>query len=76
MIEFIKKATDWILEKELEAANNCSIDLNDVEKQIVYLEEKKEKLRSDCNKNISEMEHILNRLHTIKANAIKCDTKE
>ena len=76
MIEFIKKATDWILEKEQEAANNCNIDLNDVEKQIAYIKEKKEKLRSDCNKNISEMEHILNRLHTIKANTMKCDTKE
>lgn len=75
MVEFLKKATDWILEKEQDAANNCKIDLHDLDKQIAYVEEKRDKLKTDYEENISEMEHILNRLHTIKAHAVKCDSK-
>jgi septal ring factor EnvC (AmiA/AmiB activator) len=71
MVEFIKKAMNWVLEKEQEAADNCQIDIKDVEKQIGYMEEKRDKLKQD----VAELEHILNRLHTIKAHALKCQTK-
>ncbi len=75
MVEFFKKAMDWVLEKERDAANNCKIDLTDVDRQIQYVEEKRDKLKKECEENLSEFEHILNRLHSIKASASKCDTK-
>jgi len=75
MVEFFKKAMDWVLEKERDAANSCKIDLADVDKQIQYVEEKRDKLKKECDENLSEFEHILNRLHAIKASASKCDTK-
>jgi len=75
MIEFFKKTMDWVLEKERDAAKNCKIDLADVEKQIAYVEEKRDKLKKECEENLSEFEHILNRLHGIKASAMKCDTE-
>lgn len=75
MVEFFKKAMDWVLEKERDAAKNCKIDLADVDRQIQYVEEKRDKLKKECEENMSEFEHILNRLHGIKASASKCDTK-
>lgn len=74
MVEFFKKAMDWVLEKERDAANNCKIDLADVERQIAYVEERRDKLKKEYEENLSEFEHILNRLHGIKATALKCDT--
>ena len=75
MVEFFKKAMDWILEKEQDASNNCKISQTDLDKQIAYVEEKRDKLKNDYKENISEMEHILNRLHAIKATSLKCDIK-
>ena len=75
MIEFFKKVTDWVLEKERDAANNCKIRQEDVEKQILLVETKRDKLKHDCEENLSEMEHILNRLHAIKVKSLKCDIK-
>ncbi len=74
MVDFLKKAMDWVLEKEQEAAASCKIDLADLDKQIAYVENKRDKLKKDCDENLSEFEHILNRLHAIKASELKCQT--
>jgi len=75
MVEFLKRAMDWVLEKEQDAANNCKINQEDLDKQIAYVEEKRDKLKREYEENLSEMEHILNRLHAIKAKSLNCDTK-
>ena len=72
MMDFMKKAMEWVLEKEQEAAQNCHAHPDDIEKQIKMIEEKKEALEKRCKDEIGEMEHILNRLHTIKAQSLKC----
>ncbi len=74
MMEFMKKAMDWVLEKEQEAAKDCHAKPEDIEKQIEMIEEKKEALEKRCKEDIGELEHILNRLHTIKAQSLKCLT--
>lgn len=74
MVEFLKKAMDWVLEKEQEAAKDCRIDLKDLDKQIAYVEAKRDKLKKECEENLSEFEHVLNRLHAIKASELKCQT--
>ncbi len=73
MVEFFKKAMDWVLQKERDAANNCKIDIADVDKQIQYVEERRDRLKAECEENLAEFEHILNRLHGIKATATKCE---
>ncbi len=75
MMEFMKKAMDWILEKEQEAAKNCHASPEDVDKQIAMIEEKKADLEKKYTEEIKEFEHILNRLHTIKAASLKCHVK-
>lgn len=75
MMEFIKKATDWVLSKEQDAAKNCHAAPEDIEKQIKIVEEKKALLESKYKEEMSEIEHILNRLHAIKAESLKCHAK-
>ncbi|QOP42914.1 hypothetical protein FJR45_02690 [Sulfurimonas sediminis] len=75
MVEFLKKAMDWVLEKEAEAAKKCAIDPADVEKQIKILEAKRAELRKKFEEEDAEFGHILSRLSLIKANASKCKTK-
>ena len=71
----MKKAMDWVLDKEREAAKNCHASPEDIEKQIKMMEEKKTMLETKYKEEIKEMEHILNRLHSIKAESLKCHTK-
>jgi len=75
MMEFMKKAMDWVLDKEREAAKNCHASPEDIDKQIKMMEEKKKMLETKYKEEIAEMEHILNRLHNIKAVSLKCTTK-
>jgi len=71
----MKKAMDWVLDKEREAAKNCHASPEDIDKQIKMMEEKKTMLETKYKEEIKEMEHILNRLHSIKAESLKCHTK-
>jgi predicted RNase H-like nuclease (RuvC/YqgF family) len=74
-MEFMKKAMDWVLDKEREAAKNCHASPEDIDKQIKMMEEKKAMLETKYKEEMKEMEHILNRLHSIKAESLKCHTK-
>ena len=71
----MKKAMDWVLEKEQDAAKDCHAKPEDIEKQIKLIEEKKAILEKKYKEDIVEFEHILNRLHAIKAQSLKCNTK-
>lgn len=66
---------DWVLEKEAEAAKDCHANPDDIEKQIKMLEEKREKMKKKFEEQDAEFGHILNRLHTIKAQSLKCYKK-
>jgi hypothetical protein len=72
MVEFMKKAMEWVLEKEDDAAKNCHVAPEDVEKQIKMMEEKRDALKKKCDDDLAEMGHILNRLHKIKADSLQC----
>ena len=74
MVEFMKKAMDWVLEKEADAARDCHAKPEDIDKQIEMIEKKKEALTKQYNDNMGELEHVLNKLHTIKAASLKCST--
>jgi len=72
MMNFLKKAMDWVLEKEAEAAKGCHADPNDIQKQIDMIEEKKAALEKRYKEEIAELDHILAKLHNIKAQSLQC----
>jgi len=75
MIEFMKKAMDWVLEKEADMAKNCYAKQEDIEEQIKKIKEKKEKLTKQYNEDMAEFEHILEKLNAIKDETLKCQSK-
>ncbi len=72
MVEFLKRAMDWVLEKEAEAAKKCAINPEDIEKQIELVKSKRDELRKKFEEEDAEFEHILSRLALIKSNANQC----
>ncbi len=72
MVEFLKKATEWVLDKEEEAAKKCRIDMEDLQKQIDLIKSRRDALKRECEENIAELEHILRRLEVIKAKEEAC----
>ena len=73
MVEFLKKMTEWVLDKEEQAAQNCRIDLHDLQKQINLILEKRKKLQQECEENLKELDHILERLEKIKEKEETCN---
>ncbi len=77
MLEFLKKITDWTLQKEEELAKNCKLPLDELEKQIQVVQDKKAKLELECKENIAELNKILGRLESMKnIEMTKCTIKE
>ncbi len=76
MVEFIKKMMDWALKKEQEAAKKCYVPVETVDKQIAEVEAKKKELEERCQSQIEELGHILDKLHWIKAESMKCNIEE
>lgn len=72
MMEFMKKAMDWILEKEADAAKGCHANPADIDKQIKMVEEKRAALKQRFEEEDAEFAHILSKLHHIKAESLKC----
>jgi NH3-dependent NAD+ synthetase len=75
--DVIKKITLWALEKEEEAAKNCEIPIEEIDKQLSVLREKKEELQKKCEEEIKEIEELIQRIQKIKSTEIlKCQTKK
>jgi len=72
MVEFFKKMTEWMLEKEAQLAQKCAVDPEALEKQIAKVQEKKEQLEKECAENQKELEHVLARLKWMQAESLKC----
>jgi len=75
MVEFLKNAMNWILEKEQEIAKEGALKPEEVEKQIQAIEEKREELRAKFEEEDREFAHILSKLSIIKAYALKSESK-
>jgi hypothetical protein len=72
MVEFMKKMTDWMLQKEQEAASQCHIDSSEVQKQIEEVQRKKLQMQRKYEDQMKEFDHVLSRLTFIKASADSC----
>ena len=66
MQEFLKKMTEWVLNKEEEAAKQCKIDMHDLQRQIDFVTKKRDELQKEYEENLKELDHILERLEKIK----------
>ena len=74
--EFLMKITDWVLQKEEEAAKNCAIPIEELDKQIQKLQEKKEELQKKCEEQIKTIDNLLERIEKIKnEEKLKCNNK-
>jgi len=75
MMEFMKRITDWMLEKEEEAARQCAIPIEEIEKQIEMVQKKREKLTAQYQDAVKELDHVEERLQKLKRDeALKCHT--
>jgi hypothetical protein len=72
---FLQKMMEWALEKEEAAARNCHASPEDISEQIRKVLLKKKEIEEQCKEQSKELEHILDKLHWIKAEAIKCERK-
>jgi len=75
MVEFLKNAMDWVLDKESEVAKKCVLKPEEIDEQIASIEKKREQLRKKFEEEDAEFEHILKRLSIIKAESMKCESK-
>jgi len=76
MVEFMKKLTDWMLEKEEDAAKQCAIPTAEIQKQIDMVEKKRKKLTDQYQDAIKELDHVVEKLQKMQRDeALRCNTK-
>ncbi|HFB53779.1 MAG TPA: hypothetical protein ENJ67_03520 [Sulfurimonas autotrophica] len=76
-MSFVQKITDWLLEKEEEAAKSCTVPMQEIEYQIAKAQAEKEKLQKRYDEAMAELNHVLERLEKIKnIETLRCQTKE
>ena len=76
MVEFMKKLTDWMLEKEEDAAKQCAIPTGEIQKQIDMVEKKRKKLTDQYQDAIKELDHVTDKLQKMmRDEKLRCDTK-
>jgi len=76
MANFLEKIMEWALTKEDELAKNCKLDLKDIDNQIEAVENKRKKIKEQFEKEDAEFGHVLDKLHFIRADALKCQTNK
>ena len=73
---FVKKLTEWLLEKEEELAKSCAVPLEEIEYQIVKVEAQKAKIQKEYEEAMAELDSVLERLQKIKnIETLRCQQK-
>ncbi len=74
---FIKKITDWMLEKEEEMAKSCSIPMKEVEYQINKVEAQKQKIQKEYDEAMEALNEVAQKLQKIKnIEVMRCSDKQ
>ncbi len=74
---FIKKITDWMLEKEEEMAKSCSIPMQEIEYQINKVEAQKQKIQKEYDEAMAALDEVAKKLQKIKnIEVMRCSDKE
>jgi len=66
MKDFIKKVTNWVLDKEELMAKSCSISIEEVDAQLEQISKQKEKLQKDYDESMLVFDTIEQRLEKIR----------
>lgn len=77
MKDFLKKATEWILEKEEQMAKSCSVPMSEIEAQLAKVHAQKAKLQKDYDESMVVFNEIEAKLEKIKnIETLRCQKKE
>ena len=77
MQNFIKKMTDWILDKEEAMAKSCAIPIEEIDAQLHKVLKQKAKLQEsyeDSMANLNEVEAKLEKIKNIEH--LRCQKKQ
>ncbi len=76
-MSFVKKLTEWLLEKEEEMAKKCAVPMEEIEYQIAKVKAQKEKITKEYEEAISELDSVLERLEKIKnIETLRCQNEQ
>ena len=76
-MSFIKKITEWLLEKEEEMAKKCAVPMEEIEYQIAKVKAQKEKITKEYEEAIAELDSVLERLEKIKnIETLRCQNEQ
>ena len=74
-MEFMKQMTDWMLNKEEEAAKQCAIPIDQIQKQLDMVEDKRNKLTKQYEDAIAELDHVKEKLEQMmRDEKLRCNT--
>jgi len=76
MQSFLKKITEWVLDKEEAMAKSCAIPLEEIDYQLQKIQEQKEDLQKRYDESMQTLNEVEARLQKIKNSEIlRCQTK-
>ena len=71
----MKQMTDWMLKKEEEAAKQCAIPIDQIQKQLDMVEDKRNKLTKQYEDAIAELDHVKEKLEQMmRDEKLRCNT--
>jgi hypothetical protein len=77
MQSFLKKATDWILEKEELLAKACAIPLSEIDAQLQQVQKQKARLKKNYEESMEVLDAIEAKLQKIRSTEVlRCQNKE
>ena len=76
MQSFLKKITEWVLDKEEAMAKSCEIPMEEIDYQLQKIQEQKESLQQRYDESMSTLNAVEARLQKIKNSEIlRCQTR-
>ncbi len=77
MTDFIKKVTEWLLDKEEQAAKSCAVPMAEIDAQLRKVRAQKAKLQQDCDASMKVFDELEARLEKIRSiETLRCETKK
>ncbi len=66
MHQFMKDIAEWMIDKEAEYASSGRIPVEQIDRQIDALRERRERYQAECEDNLQEIDRILVRLNAMR----------
>ena len=76
MQNFLKKITEWMLDKEEEMAKSCAVPMKEIDYQLDKVAEQKAKVQKQYDDAMGTLTEVSKRLEKIKnTELLRCGTK-